>query len=210
MKKSSHKPTEISVYAQAEVPLSHGKFLFTVFHNNQDDKEHIALTQGDLSHTQGESVFVRIHSECLTGEIFSSLKCDCKAQLESALTLIASEQKGMLIYLRQEGRGIGLGNKIKAYGLQNQGLDTVKSNQALGFASDLREFEIAALILKHFKISKIRLHTNNPQKAQSMQQEGIEVTHIIPALSGVTDYNKDYLETKFHQLGHKLEKLFKS
>jgi 3,4-dihydroxy 2-butanone 4-phosphate synthase/GTP cyclohydrolase II len=205
---NQNPPLSITKYAQAQVPLQAGVFELAVYHNNQDQKEHLAVFCGDLKQTQ--PVFVRIHSECLTGEVLSSLKCDCKAQLENALAAIAKEGRGVMIYLRQEGRGIGLGNKIKAYALQNQGLDTIKANEALGLPVDQREFKIAAMILKDLGVCKIKLNTNNPDKIKAMIDEGLEVSQIIPSLSEVTEHNKAYLQTKFKKLGHKLQELFKS
>ncbi len=201
------KDLVLTAYSSAELPLAAGTFRLIVYRNNLDNIETVALVQGE-SFVPEEGVFVRLHSECMTGEVLGSLKCDCKFQLDTALKSIAERGKGVLIYLRQEGRGIGLGDKIKAYHLQNQGMDTVKANEALGFPSDLREFKIAGLILKDLGVKSIAINTNNPQKVAAMEQEGIRIHSVIPSLSALNEFNKDYLQTKFSKLGHKLENLF--
>src|SRR5581483_7073697 len=158
---------------------------------------------GDL--TAGPPPLVRIHSECLTGDVFHSLRCDCRAQLEIALTNIASEGRGLLIYEHQEGRGIGLLNKLRAYELQDQGADTVEANERLGFDSDLRSYQVPGLILQYFDLKKIRLLSNNPEKVEAVENAGVEVTERVPCLADVLDTREAYLRTKRDRMGHLLE-----
>jgi GTP cyclohydrolase II len=160
---------------------------------------------GDLA--APEPVFVRVHSECLTGEVFGSLKCDCRDQLEQAMALIAERGRGALVYLRQEGRGIGLGNKIRAYALQALGADTIEANHELGFPTDLRDFSLAAAILLDLGARRIVLHTNNPDKVDALVRAGISVESRAPAFGAVNRHNRDYLETKHRALGHDLGRL---
>ena len=177
----------------ANLPTKYGNFKIQSF--TQNNKEHLAIFTENLP----ETPIVRIHSECLTGDALGSLKCDCGEQLESALKLI-NEKGGIVIYLRQEGRGIGLFNKVNAYALQDKGLDTVEANHQLGFEADLRDFSIVEKILKHFDIKKIKLLTNNPQKVFSLKN--IEVIERIPIKIEPNPYNKFYLDTKKEKLGH--------
>ena len=179
----------------ANLPTKYGNFKIQSF--TQNNKEHLAIFTENLP----ENPIVRIHSECLTGDALGSLKCDCGEQLESALKLI-NEKGGMVIYLRQEGRGIGLFNKVNAYALQDKGLDTVEANHQLGFEADLRDFSIVEKILNHFDIKKIKLLTNNPQKVFSLKN--IEVIERIPIKIEPNPYNKFYLDTKKEKLGHLL------
>ena len=196
---------QLELFSESELPTSYGSFLVSVYRDRASGEESILISK-DLKPDQ--SIFVRIHSECFTGEVLGSLKCDCKDQLSLALEQIQEQGSGAIIYLRQEGRGIGLGNKIKAYHLQNQGVDTVEANHLLGFATDLRSFEAAALILKDRGISKVILNTNNPEKIESLKQAGIEVVERVPSLASINDHNSSYLRTKMKLLGHKLEDLF--
>lgn len=196
------KPRSASIrkYAASKLPTIHGHFDVVVYRYGPDDEEALAVMRGSFA--PGEPVFTRIHSECLTGEVLGSLKCDCREQLELALTRIQELDRGIVVYLRQEGRGIGLGNKIRAYALQDAGADTVQANHQLGFATDLREFDVAAAILKDLGIEKIQLHTNNPDKIQAMEEHGIEIVSRVPAHGAVNPHNRRYLETKHRTLGH--------
>ena len=196
---------KVELFAEAEIPTEFGNFLVSVYHNNKNDDETLLVS---LNLDSDETPFVRIHSECFTGEVLSSLKCDCKAQLALALDTIQKRGSGAVVYLRQEGRGIGLGNKIKAYALQNKGHDTIEANHILGFGTDLRDFEEAAVILKERNISKVILNTNNPDKISSLKGFGIEVESVEPSLTEINEHNEKYLETKMNDLGHLLKKLF--
>lgn len=194
--------TVIDEVAAADLPLLHSPhFTVKIFRNRYDHTEHVALVHQDVDLTQ--PVFVRVHSECLTGDAFGSLRCDCGWQLDTALQQIA-EQKGILIYLRQEGRGIGLSNKIKAYHLQSQGLDTVEANHKLGFMADHRHYGMAAQMLRHLGALKIHLLTNNPRKIQDLEHFGIQVVERIRLEAKPTEKNMHYLQTKRDKLGHLL------
>lgn len=186
--------------ASAQLPTSYGRFQIIIYQSVKDQSEHVVLTRGKRLK---KPTLVRIHSQCLTGDVFSSFKCDCKEQLHKSLMKIG-KQGGVLIYLNQEGRGIGLTNKIKAYKLQEQGLDTVEANKRLGFAEDLRSYKVAAQILKNLNISQIILLTNNPNKVSQLASYGIEVTRYIPIEIAPNQINKNYLKTKKNKLGHKL------
>ena len=164
--------------------------------------EHLALTYGHVS--DGEPVLTRIHSECLTGDALFSQRCDCGSQLEAAMSKIAGEGRGALLYLRQEGRGIGLINKLRAYALQDVGLDTVEANQQLGFAADEREYGVCKSMLDHLRITQVRLMTNNPRKLEALVRLGVEVTERIPLRVGACTSNAQYLATKSQRLGHLL------
>lgn len=170
------------------------------FEDDETDKEHVVLTLGDFS--DGEPVLCRVHSECLTGDALFSLRCDCGAQLHTALQKIAEEGRGALLYLRQEGRGIGLLNKIRAYKLQDQGLDTVEANEQLGFGADMREYSICRAMLQHLGIRSVRLMTNNPRKVQSLRDQQIDVVERIALQAGQNLHNVKYLATKAGKLGH--------
>ena len=163
-------------------------------------EEALALVHGDPSGR--EAVLARVHSECLTGEVFGSQRCDCRAQLERALERIAGADAGVLVYLRQEGRGIGLGNKVRAYALQDQGHDTVEANLALGFAPDLRSYEMAAAILRDLGVVSVQLMTNNPEKIDGLRQAGVNVTEQVPHWVESSHLSHDYLEVKRSKLGH--------
>jgi GTP cyclohydrolase II len=194
------RDSEVTLVAQANLPTRYGNFVIAGFQSARDNKEHTALIKGDVAGKR--DVPVRVHSECHTGDIFGSLKCDCREQLEASMRYIASNSYGVVIYLRQEGRGIGLLNKIKAYHLQDQGLDTIEANECLGFPSDLREYSDAAKIITILKIKSVALLTNNPEKIEGLEKEGIEVTRRIPLHSTPNDHNRRYLSTKMKKMGH--------
>ncbi len=202
--KLSAGSTTVELYASAKLPTQHGDFSIFVFRNNIDNLEHVALVRGE-NLVGAENVPVRVHSECLTGDVMGSLRCDCRDQLEVALDLLGSEDKGILVYMRQEGRGIGLGNKIKAYALQQQeGLDTVDANKHLGFDDDLRDYTVAGLILKTFELKSIILATNNPLKVKGLEKVGVEVAKRLPVITQRNPHNDDYLRTKARKSGHLL------
>lgn len=191
----------LSVLAQSKLPTQYGEFDLYAFPNAMGAEPHLALVYRSDSK---DIPLVRVHSECLTGDVFSSTKCDCEAQLHFGLSQISQAQTGILIYLRQEGRGIGLVEKIKAYALQDQGLDTIQANLELGHLVDARNFAVAADILKALKINKIKLITNNPQKQQALSTEGIDVIDVMPTPRFETAQNKAYLDLKSLKMGHKL------
>jgi GTP cyclohydrolase II len=193
----------VRVVAMAELPTRFGDFHIVAFENNKDGKEHVAITKGDV--IGASDVPVRLHSECLTGDVMGSLRCDCRDQLESALKKIGRMEKGMILYLRQEGRGIGLINKIRAYSLQDQGLDTVEANLALGFRDDERDYAVAAHMLMSLKIESVQLLTNNPKKINQLTQYGIKVNGRIPHIMEPNEYNRFYLETKAAKSGHLID-----
>ncbi len=210
MTKPAVKPVARCVverYAETELPTTHGALRVLVYRLGSRGEEALAVTAGSLSATG--PVFTRVHSECFTGEVLGSLKCDCREQLELALSEIAERQTGVLVYLRQEGRGIGLGNKIRAYALQAEGADTVEANHRLGFGTDLREFDAAAAVLHDLGVKSVELHTNNPEKMEALTGQGIEVVRRIPAHGGVNAHNREYLETKNRLLGHDLGALLR-
>lgn len=187
----------------SKLPTTWGEFVIHGFEDDKTGKEHIALTMGNVS--TNEPVLARIHSECLTGDALHSLRCDCGAQLDAALQAIAQEGRGVLFYLRQEGRGIGLINKIKAYRLQDNGADTVEANEQLGFGADMRSYDMLDAMFKHLGISRIRLMTNNPRKLAALDAIPIEVTERIPLHTGQNPHNAHYLATKAGKLGHLLD-----
>lgn len=191
---------KVSVYAEANLPTLHGEFKVYVFRNTIDHKEHLAIVKGAIGN--GENITVRIHSECLTSEVLGSLKCDCREQLKAAFEHIAREERGVILYMRQEGRGIGLGNKIRAYALQEQGFDTVEANHILGFPDDLRRYDSAAGMLHALGVKSIRLLTNNPQKISAIEEFGIAVQERIPLIIEPNEINRDYLRTKSKKSGH--------
>ena len=190
-------------FSETELPTSRGPFRVVVYREKKSGREHVAMVRGEVANQVG--VPVRIHSECLTSEVFGSLKCDCRQQLDRALDFIAQHGKGVLLYLRQEGRGIGLGNKIKAYALQNKGADTYDANRMLGFPDDLRTYDIAAEMLKALHVQSVDLITNNPLKIAAMVDEGIPVRRRIPSRTEHNPHNVDYLRTKRERSGHLIE-----
>ena len=189
--------------AEARLPSKYGEFTAIAYKSDIDPDEHLALIMGDIS--AGEPVLVRVHSECLTGDVFGSFRCDCGEQIALAMQTIAKERRGVLLYMRQEGRGIGFHNKMRAYALQDEGLDTVEANLALGLPPDLRDYGIGAQILADLGLHKIRLLTNNPKKVIGLEGYGLEVVETIPIICHPNPYNLHYLETKQKKLGHRLE-----
>lgn len=183
------------------LPTKYGEFQMIGFLDKNKQQEHIALVLGDIANSP-DTVLVRIHSECMTGDSFHSLRCDCGAQLAEAMQKIQAAKKGIIIYLRQEGRGIGLLNKIKAYHLQDDGMDTVEANLALGLPVDCRDFSIAADILKQLNVKNINLMTNNPEKINILKQAGINIEERLPIFAGVCRENENYLKTKINKMGH--------
>lgn len=183
----------------SELPTKFGDFIISVF-EEPNGKDHIALTIGNIYEQQ--SVMCRVHSECLTGDALHSLRCDCGPQLQGALEQLSMNKSGILLYLRQEGRGIGLVNKIRAYALQDQGHDTVEANEMLGFPADLREYNICLDILEHFNITSVNLLTNNPKKVEALEEVGIKVAKRTAIHEGENEKNKQYIQTKRDKMGH--------
>jgi GTP cyclohydrolase II len=193
----------VKIAAVADLPSRFGRFHIVAFWNDRDGKDHVAIVRGDPF--DAEDVTVRIHSECLTGDAIGSLRCDCRDQLEASLRAVAAEPAGIVLYLRQEGRGIGLLNKLRAYGLQDHGLDTVEANLALGFQDDERDYAIAAHMLRQLQVRSIRLMTNNPRKVAGLEALGIRVTGRIPLVIPPNDSNRFYLQTKATKSGHLID-----
>lgn len=191
---------KIQLVTEATLPTEFGIFKIVGFEFPDTKKEHVALVMGDVA--DGEPVLARIHSECLTGDALHSLKCDCGFQLASALRQISEEGRGVLIYHREEGRGIGLINKIRAYSLQDQGMDTIEANLALGFKADERNFSVCADMFEALGVKAVRLLTNNPNKIDTMKQAGINVVERVPLNVGENRYNTGYLDTKAKKMGH--------
>ncbi len=189
--------------AEAKLPTSYGEFTAIAYKSDIDPDEHLALVMGDIS--TEEPVLVRVHSECVTGDVFGSLRCDCGEQIALAMQSIAQEGRGVFLYMRQEGRGIGFHNKIRAYALQDEGLDTVEANLSLGFAPDLRDYGIGAQILAELGLHEIRLLTNNPKKVIGLEGYGLKVVETIPIITSPNPHNLHYLEIKQKKLGHLLE-----
>ncbi|MFH1808697.1 MAG: GTP cyclohydrolase II [Pseudomonadota bacterium] len=189
-------------YSETRLPTVHGMFRCIVYRDAQQ-LEHVAMVRGVV---RGESrVLCRVHSECLTSEVLGSLKCDCKAQLDAALEAVAAAERGVVLYLRQEGRGIGLGNKIQAYALQELGLDTVDANRHLGFADDLRCYDVASAMLDDLRVKSVLLLTNNPDKVEGLREASAREIERVPLVVGTNRYNRDYLETKRDRMGHLLD-----
>lgn len=184
----------VKVASAAKLPSRFGTFTAIAFHQNADDKEHAAFVKGEVLNK--ENVLVRMHSECLTGDAIGSLRCDCREQLEASLMKIEESGEGMVLYLRQEGRGIGLTNKLKAYQLQDEGLNTVEANLALGFPDDLREYHLASHMLKSLGVRSVRLLTNNPNKVEQLTKNGIDVVERVPHRFKPNIHNEFYLKTK--------------
>jgi len=194
----------LRIVSTAELPTRWGDFIALGIQGFADGKEHITIVKGDI--VGKENILTRVHSECLTSEVLGSLRCDCREQLEKSMQMIEDEGEGLLIYLRQEGRGIGLINKIKAYQLQDFGLNTVEANRALGFDDDLRTFTQAVEVINLLDIESIRLMTNNPRKINGLQEAGIEITERIELITEINDYNRDYLMTKKKVSNHLLDR----
>ena len=186
--------------ASSLLPTPFGTFDMHGFTDSETGKEHVALSMGNLH--EGEHILARLHSECLTGDALFSMRCDCGYQLEEALKRIAKEGKGVVLYLRQEGRGIGLINKIRAYNLQDQGADTVEANEKLGFAADLREYSMAKDMLNHLQVKSVQLMTNNPRKIKALMDLGINIDERQALEVGKNSHNEDYLATKVSKLDH--------
>jgi len=205
-----HSAAPLEKVAEADFPTEFGAFRIYGFRGGDREtptdlaEEAVALKMGDLA---GPPPLVRIHSQCLTGDVFHSLRCDCRAQLEIALESIAGEGRGLLIYEHQEGRGIGLLNKLRAYELQDQGADTVEANEQLGFDSDLRSYALPGAILRYFGLREIRLLSNNPEKVDAVEGAGVRVVERVPCLAHVIDSREAYLRTKKEKMGHLLEGL---
>ncbi|WP_117880438.1 GTP cyclohydrolase II [Aureibaculum luteum] len=198
------RKTSIIKGERVQLPTKYGHFELIPFQEKISGLEHIVLIKGNIS--SKDNVLTRIHSSCATGDIFGSLKCDCGEQLIASMKLIEKEGKGIIVYLQQEGRGIGLMNKIKAYKLQEQGMDTLEANVHLGFAPDEREYEVGADILNALGVHKIKLLTNNPDKINKLEQSGIKIVERVPIIINSNEFNKDYLSTKENQMGHQLSK----
>ncbi|MGO9229134.1 MAG: GTP cyclohydrolase II [Terriglobales bacterium] len=207
---NSQSAAPLEKVAEADFPTEFGAFRIYGFRGgyagpaDARNEEAVALKMGDLA---GRAPLVRIHSQCLTGDVFHSLRCDCRAQLEIAIESIAREGRGLLIYEAQEGRGIGLLNKLRAYELQDQGADTVEANEQLGFESDLRNYALPGAILRYFGLREIRLLSNNPEKVDAVESAGVRVVERVPCLAHVIDTREAYLRTKKEKMGHLLEGL---
>lgn len=192
--------TQVSLVARAKLPTRHGLFQVVAFRSNKDGKDHVAIIQGDVE--GATDVPTRLHSECLTGDVFGSLRCDCRQQLEVALEQLASLERGLILYMRQEGRGIGLANKVAAYQLQDKGLDTVEANLHLGFDDDLRVYDVAAAMLELLGVSSVNLMTNNPKKIDGLKEFGAVVSARTPIVVVPNPHNRFYLEVKRRKSGH--------
>ncbi|MFO1534466.1 MAG: GTP cyclohydrolase II [Thermoplasmatota archaeon] len=199
---SKHGAICVRIAAVAELPTRYGQFQVVAYHSPSDGKEHAALVRGDVVGKKG--VPVRLHSECLTGDAFASLRCDCREQLERAMEEMGSMETGVILYLRQEGRGIGFVNKIRTYQLQEWGYDTIQANEALGFRADERDYEIAARMLEELQVASIKLMSNNPDMIADLKAHGVKVTGRIPIVIPPNPHNLRYLETKREKAGHLL------
>ena len=195
----------MKVVARAELPTRFGRFRILAVKGRGPKEEAVAIQHGNLK--RGRTPVVRIHSQCLTGDVFTSERCDCRAQLELSLRQIAKEPSGIVLYLPQEGRGIGLINKVKAYQLQDEGLDTVEANRKLGFAADSRDYDFAAAALKALGVRSVRLLSNNPDKIEQLERAGIRVVERIPCRPRTNHHSRAYLRTKQNKMGHLLERL---
>ncbi|PEN15062.1 GTP cyclohydrolase II [Longibacter salinarum] len=197
------EPLSVDRLTSTRIPTVHGEFTLSLYENSQDDKDHLALIHGDVEGE--EDVLVRVHSECFTGDVIGSLRCDCGEQLESSLRHIAEQGRGVLLYLRQEGRGIGLLNKLRAYDLQDEGYDTVEANLMLGHGADERDYSIAARMLDDLGVQSVRLLTNNPEKIESLEELGLPVSERVPLQPHLNRHNSEYLQTKADRMRHLLE-----
>jgi 3,4-dihydroxy 2-butanone 4-phosphate synthase/GTP cyclohydrolase II len=195
-----YKTLCLRIVAIADFPSKYGSFKVMAFENNKDGKDHIMIVKGDV--VGFENVLVRVHSSCVTADVLGSLRCDCGDQLRKAMQMIEEEGQGVLLYMQQEGRGIGLTNKIKAYMYQDKGIDTYDANIMLGFPPDLRQYELAAMMLKKFEVSSIRILTNNPQKIKDLEAFGVKIKERIPIEIPPNSFNRYYLETKKEKFGH--------
>ncbi len=202
-KRSKLKSARVRAIARAELPTRYGRFTIYGFRGRGAQEEAVALVRGNL---RGKSAaLVRVHSQCLTGDVLTSLRCDCRAQLELSLRKIGRAASGILLYLPQEGRGIGLMNKLRAYQLQDGGMDTVQANESLGFAADARDYDFSAKILKELGATRIRLLSNNPEKVRQLENAGIRVVERVPCQPRVSKISRAYMQTKKTKLGHLLE-----
>jgi GTP cyclohydrolase II len=190
----------ITFVESCKLPTPWGMFAMHGFSDSGTDKEHVVLTMGDLR--TPEPVLIRVHSECLTGDALFSLRCDCGAQLQAAMHKVALAGRGAIFYLRQEGRGIGLLNKIRAYQLQDRGADTVEANEALGFGADMRDYSVLRPMFEHFGIRQVKVMTNNPRKIKALEEQGVQVVERLKHETGRNPHNQNYLETKRGKLGH--------
>lgn len=193
----------VKFIASSRLPTPWGVFTMHGFEDPETGKDHVALSMGDVS--SGEPVLARVHSECLTGDALFSMRCDCGYQLQEALKRIAEEGRGVLLYLRQEGRGIGLLNKIRAYHLQDAGADTVEANEKLGFGADMREYTMCQPMLNHIGVTSVRLMTNNPRKVKALSNYGVQVAERVAIQTGMNPHNESYLATKAGKLGHMMD-----
>jgi GTP cyclohydrolase II len=200
---ANQTPARVEIASVAQLPSQFGDFRIVVFSNNRDGKEHLAMVHNEVF--GAHDVVTRVHSECLTGDVLGSLRCDCRAQLERSLRTVGALPRGIVLYMRQEGRGIGLTNKIRAYALQERGLDTVEANLALGFKDDHRDYGVAAAMLRTLGVRSIHLMTNNPDKVQKLEAEGIHVRERLPVLIAPNRHNHRYLSTKARRSGHILD-----
>ncbi len=199
---SSEIELDVTLVAIANLPTRFGEFRIAAFENNKDHKEHIAVIRGDIR--EKSDVLTRIHSECLTGDVFGSRKCDCGEQLNYAMDALSQVDTGVILYMRQEGRGIGLNNKIRAYQLQDQGMDTVEANLHLGFDDDMREYDIAAEMIRLLEPKSLQLMTNNPNKSEGLRAAGIQISRQLPIKMIANPFNEKYLSTKKTKSGHLL------
>lgn len=197
---ASTEPLRVDIASIAELPSEFGDFRIVVFSNNRDGKEHLAMVHGDVFGVHG--VTTRVHSECLTGDVMGSLRCDCRPQLARAMTRIGAMPRGVVLYMRQEGRGIGLTNKIRAYRLQEAGLDTVDANLALGFKDDERDYGIAAAMLRTLGVRSVHLMTNNPDKVRQLEAHGVIIRERVAHVVAANDHNRGYLQAKVRRSGH--------
>jgi GTP cyclohydrolase II len=204
-KPAKRKASTLRCVAKADLPTRHGRFTIYGFEGRGPQEEAVALVRGNL---HGKTApLVRLHSQCLTGDVLASLRCDCRAQLELALQKIGRAPSGILLYMPQEGRGIGLMNKLRAYQLQDGGMDTVEANENLGFAADARDYDFSARILKQLGVKKIRLLSNNPEKVRQLEHSGIRIVERVPCQPRVSKTSRSYLQTKKRKMGHLLEGL---